>query len=65
MGMVDQVYGERVVVPLRGPLAEIQRILNRVQNPDGGLSHEQALAAIAKLVDPAAKDGPVYQKPWG
>jgi hypothetical protein len=65
MGMVDQVYAERAVVPLKGPLAEIQRILDRVQNPEGRLSSEDAIAAIAREVRKAERPSSVYQKPLG
>lgn len=65
MGMVDQVYGERAVIPLEGPLAEIQRILNRVQAPDGKMSQDEALAAIARQVRKGEDREPIYQKPLG
>ena len=65
MGMFEQAFHERAVEPLTGTLAEIQQILNRAQARSGGLSPDQALAAISRLTRNVEDHRPVYQKPLG
>jgi hypothetical protein len=65
MGMFEQAFHERSAKPLKGTLAEIQQILDRAQTPSGGLSEDQALAAIARLTRNIDDQRPVYQKPLG
>ena len=50
---------------LAGTLAEIQTILDQTRDPDGGLSHDEALAAIARLIRSESDQSPIYQKPLG
>lgn len=63
MGLFDQAFRETEVKPLRGILAEIGQILDRVRNPDDDFNEDEALMAIARLTRQA--QGDVYQKPWG
>ncbi|TFW14243.1 hypothetical protein EGY25_03325 [Brevundimonas intermedia] len=63
MGLFEQAFRETEVRPLRGVLAEIGQVLDRVRNPEDNLEEGEALTAIARLTREARGD--VYQKPWG
>jgi hypothetical protein len=65
MGILDHILGEPKPVPLSGPLGDIQALLHRARDPEDALSEDDALTAIARLIEEWRRPGEVYQKPWG
>lgn len=63
MGLFDQAFRDTEVRPLKGVLAEIGQVLDRVRNPEDSFGEGEALTAIARLTRVARGD--LYQKPWG
>ena len=64
MGMVDQVLRTVETEPLQGKLREVEVVLARV-GATGGLSEDEALDAIARIVGSRASSEQTYQKPLG
>ena len=63
VGLFDQAFRDTEVRPLKGVLAEIGQVLDRVRNPEDSFDEDEALMAIARLT--REPRGDVYQKPWG